>query len=82
MAFSDYYLSRVSIRDVREKYESGQPLTMLTAYDAPIARQVDAGGVDMILVGDSAGHNHLWYEVENREFPAMENVYDPVGESE
>ncbi len=55
---------------------------MLTAYDAPIARQVDAGGVDMILVGDSAGHNHLGYEVEIREFPAMENVYDPVGESE
>jgi len=35
---------------------------MLTAYDASIARQVDAGGVDMILVGDSAGHNHLGYE--------------------
>jgi 3-methyl-2-oxobutanoate hydroxymethyltransferase len=35
---------------------------MLTAYDAPISRQVDAGGVDLILVGDSAGHNHLGYD--------------------
>jgi 3-methyl-2-oxobutanoate hydroxymethyltransferase len=35
---------------------------MLTAYDATIARLVDRGGVDMILVGDSAGHNHLGYD--------------------
>lgn len=52
-------MSRTSIPDLFEKYHNGDPLTMLTAYDAPIARQVDAGGVDMILVGDSAGHNHL-----------------------
>ena len=44
------------------KQENDEPLTMLTAYDAPIARLVDAGGVDMILVGDTAGHNHLGYE--------------------
>lgn len=35
---------------------------MVTAYDAPIARQADNGGVDMILVGDSAGDNHLGYD--------------------
>jgi 3-methyl-2-oxobutanoate hydroxymethyltransferase len=34
---------------------------MLTAYDAAIARLVDRGGVDMTLVGDSAGHNQLGY---------------------
>lgn len=55
-------MSRVSIPDIREKYEDGENLTMLTAYDAPIARQVDNGGVDMILVGDSAGDNHLGYD--------------------
>ncbi|WP_049921654.1 3-methyl-2-oxobutanoate hydroxymethyltransferase [Halopiger djelfimassiliensis] len=55
-------MSRVSIPDIYEAYEDGEPLTMLTAYDAPIARQVDAGGVDMILVGDSAGHNHHGYD--------------------
>lgn len=52
----------MSIPDITEKYEEGEPLTMLTAYDAPIARQVDRGGVDMILVGDSAGDNHLGYD--------------------
>ena len=53
---------RTSVRDIYRKYENDEPLTMLTAYDAPIAAQVDAGGVDMILVGDSAGDNHLGYD--------------------
>jgi len=55
-------MSRTTIPDLYETYEDGVPLTMLTAYDAPIARQVDAAGVDMILVGDSAGDNHLGYD--------------------
>lgn len=55
-------MARTSIPDLYETYRDGQPLTMLTAYDAPIARQVDRGGVDMILVGDSAGDNHLGYD--------------------
>jgi len=29
------------------------PLVMVTAYDAPTARMVDAAGIDIILVGDS-----------------------------
>ena len=55
-------MSRNTLRTIRKRYEDDEPLTMLTAYDAPIARLVDRGGVDMILVGDSAGHNHLGYE--------------------
>lgn len=55
-------MGRMSIPDINEKYENGDTLTMLTAYDAPIARQVDNGGVDIILVGDTAGHNHLGYD--------------------
>lgn len=51
-----------TIRSLEAKYENDEPLTMLTAYDAPIARLVDSAGVDMILVGDSAGHNHLGYD--------------------
>ncbi|AGN02330.1 3-methyl-2-oxobutanoate hydroxymethyltransferase [Salinarchaeum sp. Harcht-Bsk1] len=55
-------MSRTTIRDLQTRYESGEPITMLTAYDAPIARQVDRGGVDAILVGDSAGDNHMGYD--------------------
>jgi 3-methyl-2-oxobutanoate hydroxymethyltransferase len=55
-------MSRTTIRDLHAKYEEGEPLTMLTAYDAPTARLVDESGVDVILVGDSAGHNHLGYD--------------------
>jgi 3-methyl-2-oxobutanoate hydroxymethyltransferase len=35
---------------------------MVTAYDEPGARIVDAGGVDVLLVGDSLGDNVLGYE--------------------
>ncbi len=55
-------MGRVSVRTIRERYQAGEPLAMLTAYDAEIARCVDDGGVDMILVGDSAGDNHLGYD--------------------
>jgi 3-methyl-2-oxobutanoate hydroxymethyltransferase len=35
---------------------------MITAYDAPTASAVDAGGVDLILVGDSVANTVLGYE--------------------
>lgn len=54
-------MGRTSVRTIAERHREGRPLTMLTAYDAEIARLVDAGGVDMILVGDSAGQNQLGY---------------------
>jgi 3-methyl-2-oxobutanoate hydroxymethyltransferase len=34
---------------------SGRPIVVLTAYDAPSARLADEAGVDVVLVGDSAG---------------------------
>lgn len=55
-------MTRTSVRDLHDQYEQGEPLTMLTAYDAPVASLVDDGGVDMILVGDSAADNHMGYE--------------------
>ncbi|MFC7216376.1 3-methyl-2-oxobutanoate hydroxymethyltransferase [Saliphagus sp. GCM10025334] len=50
-----------TVRDVREKAGT-EPITMLTAYDAPTARIVDRAGVDVILVGDSVGNTTLGYE--------------------
>ena len=54
-------MTRATVRDIAERYEAGETLAMLTAYDATMARLVDAGGVDMILVGDSAADNHHGY---------------------
>ena len=42
--------------------DGGDPLVMVTAYDAPGARQADAAGVDMILVGDSLAMVVLGYD--------------------
>jgi 3-methyl-2-oxobutanoate hydroxymethyltransferase len=39
----------------------GEKLVCLTAYDYPTARIVDEAGVDIILVGDSAGNTVLGY---------------------
>ncbi len=39
----------------------GRPITMVTAYDHPTAKIVDAAGVDTVLVGDSAGNVVLGY---------------------
>ncbi|HEX2038437.1 MAG TPA: 3-methyl-2-oxobutanoate hydroxymethyltransferase [Acidimicrobiales bacterium] len=42
--------------------KGGEPLVMVTAYDAPGARIVDEAGVDMILVGDSVAMVVLGYD--------------------
>ncbi|KAB0665423.1 3-methyl-2-oxobutanoate hydroxymethyltransferase [Oryzomonas japonica] len=46
---------KTTIPDIFQMKQEGRRITMLTAYDFPFARLVDQGGVDMILVGDSAG---------------------------
>lgn len=55
---------RVSAPMVRARKRStgSPPIVMVTAYDAPGARIADAGGVDVILVGDSVGNNVLGYD--------------------
>jgi 3-methyl-2-oxobutanoate hydroxymethyltransferase len=47
---------------VRARKGNGDPLVMVTAYDAPGARIADAAGVDLILVGDSVAMVVLGYE--------------------
>jgi 3-methyl-2-oxobutanoate hydroxymethyltransferase len=46
----------------RKVRNGGDPLVMVTAYDAPGARQAHAAGVDMILVGDSLAMVVLGYD--------------------
>jgi 3-methyl-2-oxobutanoate hydroxymethyltransferase len=45
----------------REMKRRGEPIAVLTAYDAPTARAEEAAGVDIILVGDSVGTAMLGY---------------------
>ena len=52
----------VTVPEVRAAKGSGRRLVMLTAYDCPTARLLDAAGVDLILVGDSVGNNVLGYD--------------------
>jgi len=46
---------RKTILDVQRMKAEGEKITVLTAYDYPFARFMDAAGIDMILVGDSVG---------------------------
>ncbi len=47
---------KVTAPRLLEMKQSGQPIAMLTSYDYTTARLVDSAGVDVILVGDSAGN--------------------------
>jgi 3-methyl-2-oxobutanoate hydroxymethyltransferase len=53
---------RLTIADIARRHADGQRLPMLTAYDYPTARIIDAADVPLILVGDSLGQVVLGYE--------------------
>ncbi len=55
---------RVTVPWIRSRKVShgGDPMVMVTAYDAPGARIADDAGVDMILVGDSLAMVVLGYD--------------------
>jgi 3-methyl-2-oxobutanoate hydroxymethyltransferase len=52
---------KVRVPDFVAMKARGERITMLTAYDYTMARLLDAGGVDSILVGDSVGNVQLGY---------------------
>ena len=54
--------NKIRIADVLASKAQGQKLTVLTAYDYPMAKLVDEAGVDIVLVGDSLGMVVLGYE--------------------
>jgi 3-methyl-2-oxobutanoate hydroxymethyltransferase len=49
-------VKRVTTRTIQDMKVRGEKISMLTAYDFSMARLVDAAGVDVILVGDSASN--------------------------
>jgi 3-methyl-2-oxobutanoate hydroxymethyltransferase len=53
---------RVTVTDLAKAKARGERWPMLTAYDAMIASVFDDAGIPVLLVGDSAGNNHLGYD--------------------
>jgi 3-methyl-2-oxobutanoate hydroxymethyltransferase len=54
--------SPVTAPEIARRKHDDEPIVMVTAYDAPSARVVDAAGADMILVGDSVAMVVLGYD--------------------
>lgn len=53
-AKKDY--KRITVKTLVDLKEQGEKIAMLTAYDFTMAKIVDAAGIDVILVGDSASN--------------------------
>jgi 3-methyl-2-oxobutanoate hydroxymethyltransferase len=54
-------IKKVTTHVLQEMKRKGEKIAMLTAYDYTMARIIDAAGIDVILVGDSASnvmHGH------------------------
>jgi 3-methyl-2-oxobutanoate hydroxymethyltransferase len=49
-------IKKVTTHTLSELKRKGEKIAMLTAYDYSLAKIVDASGVDVILVGDSASN--------------------------
>lgn len=49
-------VKKVTTHTLQEMKREGEKITMLTSYDYSLARLVDAAGIDVILVGDSASN--------------------------
>lgn len=54
--------AKVTLPVLYEKKQKHEPITMLTAYDYPLALLEDRAGIDIILVGDSLGMTVLGYD--------------------
>jgi len=54
-------VKNVTVPCVAAARERGEPLVMVTAYDCPQGRTADAGGADVVLVGDSLAMVVLGY---------------------
>ena len=54
--------SKTTLRDLRRRANNKTPFAVLTCYDATTARWLARGGLDALLVGDTAGSVVLGFE--------------------
>ena len=54
--------TRTTIRTLRQRARTGERFAMLTCYDATTARWLTRGGIDCLLVGDTASQMMLGHE--------------------
>jgi 3-methyl-2-oxobutanoate hydroxymethyltransferase len=59
---SDHPVKRRTTIDLQQMKADGEKISVLTAYDFPLARLMDQAGIDVILVGDSVGSVVAGYE--------------------
>ena len=53
---------KITLPDLFQKVEQGEPITWLTCYDYSTAYLQEQAGIEMILVGDSLGMTMLGYD--------------------
>jgi 3-methyl-2-oxobutanoate hydroxymethyltransferase len=63
---SPEHAARLTIASIARLYADGERIAMLTAYDYPTARILDAAQIPMLLVGDSLGQVVLGYDTTVR----------------
>ncbi len=51
-----------TVQEIRARAGGDEPITVLTAYDAPTAEIIDEAGIDVILVGDTLGEVVLGHD--------------------
>lgn len=56
MSLAKKQYKRITVKSLVEMKTNNEKISMLTAYDYTMAKIVDAAGVDVILVGDSASN--------------------------
>src|SRR6266545_1399080 len=54
--------NRISITDLKAKKKRAERIVMMTCYDYPSARLLEAAGVDILFIGDTLGMVVLGYD--------------------